>query len=74
MTLSEIKQLDRETVTPADIADLLGCDPQAIRVTARTKPELLGFPVVVVGHRTKIPRQAFIDFWEGRSGNKEKPI
>lgn len=72
MTLSEIKSLDRDAITPAEAAGVIGCDPNAIRVAARTKPELLGFPVVVVGHRTKIPRQAFIDFWEGRGTRETK--
>ena len=65
MTLSEIKQTDKLMLTPADVAPVLGCDPNGIRVTARTRPELLGFPVSVVGTRVKIPRIAFIKFIEG---------
>ena len=62
MTLEEIKRLDRETLTPAMVASVLNCDPNLIRVAARQNPALLGFPVVVVGHRTKIPRMAFLNF------------
>lgn len=56
MTLAEIAAYEREFLTPAEVAPLLGTDPQSIRVAARKNPERLGFPVVVIGSRTKIPR------------------
>ena len=65
MTLSEIKALDREYLTPAQIAPILGCDPQDIRVAARLRPDLLGFNVAVIGSRVKVPRLAFIKWVEG---------
>lgn len=60
MTLAEIKQTEKAMLTPADIAPVLGCDPNSIRLAARTCPELLGFPVTVVGNRTLIPRKSFL--------------
>ena len=60
MTLEEIKACDKPTLTPADIADVLSCDPQDIRVQAKTAPEKLGFNVVIIGSRVKIPRLAFL--------------
>lgn len=65
MTLDEIKKLDREFLIPQDIAPILHCDPHLIRIMARTKPKLLGFPVIVIGTRTKIPRVPFINFLQG---------
>lgn len=65
MTLSEIKQSDKDMLIPADIAQVLGCNPHQIRVAAHQRPELLGFPVIVVGTRVKIPRKPFIHFIEG---------
>lgn len=65
MTLSEIKQSDKDVLIPADVAPVIGCNPHQIRVTARQRPELLGFPVIVVGTRVKIPRKPFIQFIEG---------
>ena len=65
MTLQEIKALDREYLTPAQIAPILGCDPQDIRVAAHQRPDLLGFNVAVVGTRVKVPRLAFIKWVEG---------
>lgn len=60
MTLAEIKQTEKAMLTPADIAPVLGCDPNSIRLAARSCPALLGFPVTVVGNRTLIPRKSFL--------------
>ena len=62
MTLEEIKGSDAIFLKPTDIAHILECNPQFIRQAAREKPELLGFPVTVVGTRTKIPRKAFLAY------------
>lgn len=56
MTLEEIKGSKKQYLTPAEAAPLLGIDPQSLRVAARTAPQKLGFPVTVIGTRTKIPR------------------
>ena len=62
MTLDEIRNSTKEVLTPAEIAEVLGCDPQDIRVQARTAPERLGFPVIIIKSRTKIPRVPFLRF------------
>lgn len=62
MTLTEIKQTEKAMLTPADIAPVLGCDPNSIRRAARICQELLGFPVTVVGNRTLIPRKPFLQY------------
>ncbi len=62
MTLDEIKACDKPTLTPAEIAEVLQTDPQDIRLTAKRCPERLGFPVCVIGTRTKIPRIPFLQF------------
>lgn len=62
MTINEIKQSSKVMLLPADIAPVLGCDPQSIRVAAQTKPQLLGFPVCVLGRRVSIPRVPFLKF------------
>lgn len=66
MTLNEIRNLEREFLTPAQVAPLLGVDPQDIRVAAKQCPERLGFNVAVVGSRVKVPRRAFIRWLEGK--------
>ena len=66
MTLYEIKVLDKEYLTPAEVGKVLGCNPYAISVAARTEPEKLGFPVIRIGKRTKVPKAAFIRYMEGK--------
>ncbi len=69
MTLDEIRSSTKEVLTPADIAPVLGVDPQDIRWQARTAPERLGFNVSIIGTRTKIPRLGFLNWLEGRCVN-----
>lgn len=70
MTLDDIKAMTKEVITPDVAAKILGCDPHYIRVAARDCPETLGFPVVRVGKRTKIPRRPFLRFMEGGVGDE----
>lgn len=60
MTLDEIRTSDRIMLTAADIAPILGSDPQTIRQTAKDYPERIGYPFSFVGSRMKIPRLGFI--------------
>ena len=66
MTLDEIRNSTKEVLTPADIAGVLNADPQDIRVQARTAPEKLGFPVIIIKSRTKIPRLPFLRYMSGQ--------
>lgn len=60
MTIEEIIESDKAFLTPADVAPTLNCGPHTIRVFARECPEKLGFPVICMGTRTKIPRIPFL--------------
>ena len=62
MTLDEIRASDKTFLTPADVSGVLAADAQSIRLQAREFPEALGFPVICVGNRTKIPRKPFLRF------------
>lgn len=68
-TLKDIEAMTAEKLTPQQVADVIGANAQAIRIQARDNPERLGFPVIVVGHRVKIPRQAFLNFMRGTCQN-----
>lgn len=68
MTIQEIKASDKAFLIPADIAGLLGVDPHSIRITARDCPDRLGFPVVRIGNKTKIPRIPFLVFMGEEAG------
>lgn len=72
MTLNEIRSMTKETLPPGIVAEVLGCNPQTIRLTARMAPERLGFPTIVMGSRVLIPRQAFLQFMEGKK--KEEAV
>lgn len=61
-SIQDIIALDKDYLTPAEIAGVLGSDPQTIRVAARVDPQRLGFPVVVIGSRVKIPKAAFLRY------------
>lgn len=71
MTLDELKALDKPILVPKDVAPFMGCDPYSITLQARANPEKLGFPVCVIGTRTKIPKDAFIRWYEGMNTSKE---
>lgn len=63
MTIAEIKQSPSMWLTAAQIAEVLESDPADIRLQAKEDPSKLGFPVVVIGSRVKIPRRAFLAFF-----------
>lgn len=65
MTLNDIKAMKKECLSPAIVAQVIGCNPQYIRLQARENPDALGFPVSVQGTRTRIPRRAFVRWMEG---------
>lgn len=66
MTLEDIRAMDCDCITPAAAAQVLKCNPHWIRVAAHQDKSLLGFPVVVIRSRVKIPRLGFIRYMEGQ--------
>lgn len=65
-TLAEIEALPTEVLTCAQIAPVLGADPHTLHLQATDRPELLGFPVIVMGSRVKIPKRPFLAFMGSR--------
>ena len=65
MTLKELAALDVEMLTPAQVAAITGHNPQTIRVAARTRPESLPFPTLVMGNLVRIPKEAFLRWMRG---------
>ena len=65
MTIEDLKRMDKEILTPGDIAPVLECDPNVIRYQAEKDIKALGFPAAKIGTRVKIPRLAFIKWFEG---------
>ncbi|MBE6943831.1 MAG: hypothetical protein E7453_06175 [Ruminococcaceae bacterium] len=62
LTLQEIKNLDKAFLTPEQVSGVLGANPQTIRVTARQRPDLVGYEFTFVGNRMKIPKLPFLRF------------
>lgn len=62
MTLQEIQNMEKAFLTPDDVSGVLGSNPQTVRVTARQRPDLIGFEFTFVGNRMKIPRIPFLRF------------
>lgn len=62
MTIPEIKAYGEDTLTAAQIAPVVNADPNLIRGQAHENPAALGFPVIVMGTRVKIPRIPFLRF------------
>lgn len=65
MTLQDIERIPKEYLTAAQVAPVLGSDPQTIRMQARLRPDLLPFHVVCLGSRVKIPKEAFLRVMRG---------
>ena len=65
MTLQEIENSTKEVLTCADVAPVLQCNPATLHMQAIEQPWRLGFPVIVMGNRVKIPRKPFLNFMNG---------
>lgn len=65
----DLYNTDKKLLTPEEAAESLGCTPQILRMMARDpeKRKTLGFPVMAIGNRVKIPRAGLIRFLEGSS-------
>ncbi len=74
--LEELEKIDRDFLIPKDIAPILGVNPYTINVQAKQDVKRgvnsLGFPVIVIGTRVKIPKLPFIRFM--REGIIEKEM
>lgn len=55
-----IKASSAPILSPDDVAKVLCCDAQSIRVQASKDPSMLGFPVCRMGQTTMIPRRPFL--------------
>lgn len=65
MTLDEIENSTKEVLTCTDVAPVLKCNPSTLHMQAIEQPWRLGFPVIVMGSRVKIPRKPFLNFMNG---------
>ena len=66
MNIEDMKKMTKDMLTPNEVAAVLNCDPNAIRYQAKTDIKQLGFPATKVKSRVKIPRLAFIRWFENK--------
>lgn len=72
-TLQEIEACPKAILVPTDVAGYLGCEAYSINIAARTAPELLGFPISMMGSRVRIPKEGFLRWARGLpKENKEE--
>ena len=64
MTVNDLCNSEKEMLTPKDVKAVLNIDEQTLRIAARTNPQLLGFEVMTIGSRVRIPRRPFL-LWLG---------
>lgn len=57
---------ERTYYTPKEVGKILGCTPYSINIQAKRHKESLGFPVIMIGNRVKIPKLAFHNFMNGK--------
>lgn len=62
LTLTDIEGLDKEFLTAAEVAPVMGMDAQYLRSQAQSDRTKLGFPVIVIGSRVRIPKEGFLFF------------
>lgn len=71
MTLKEIQQSQKQTLIPADIAEIIGCSAMAISTQVkedkRNGTNSFPFPTIRIGTRTYIPRIPFLKVMGGVS-------
>lgn len=73
MTLNGMERLEREHISLAEAADVLGCDPQKLRDQLDLDDELpmemrkIRFPHCKIGNRRRIMRIGFIRWVRGET-------
>ncbi len=72
MTLTEIENLEKEYLTPVQVAPLLGVNPYTINKQFEEDKEALGFNVAKIGKNIRIPRIGFINFMKGETHGRKK--
>ena len=66
ITLDDIRHCNKDCLTVNEVACVLKCDPNIIRKQAKENIKQLGFPAAKIGTRIKIPRVAFLNWFDGK--------
>lgn len=71
VTLEDIDALDKEMLTPADVASYLGVSQYSINIALKRGKNPFPFPAFMIGTRVKIPKHAFVIAMKGIQKNEE---
>ena len=79
MTLDDLERLDKECLSPTEVACIIGCDPYNINLQVKADKangiNSFPFPTILLGTRVKIPRRAFIEAMKhGSNANACQPV
>lgn len=77
-----LQSIDREYLTPKEVAPILGVAPYTINVQAKEDKKRgtnsFGFPIMLIGSRVKIPKMPFIRYMTygsaGEEGGHKEPM
>lgn len=64
--LDALRISDKLFLTPVEVAPILGCRPHNINLQVKDDASKLGFPVSKIGVNVKIPRAAFLKWFDGQ--------
>ena len=68
MTIEEIRTSTAPMLTAYDVADILGSDPQTLRLMVKEDPDALRpLGPIRTGNRVKFPRERFLWWYYGES-------
>lgn len=70
MTLEDVRGMAEDVLTPAIVADVIGCSGFTLGRMAHEEPEKIPFPVFCVGRNTYIPRAGFVNWMDGKTKNE----
>lgn len=57
-----LQALDKPMLTCLDASRIMECDPYDLHMQADVDAAKLGFPVIIMGRRVKIPRASFLEY------------
>ena len=79
MSPDELLNMNSATISPSQAAPMIPCNPYSINLAARDPRyrSELGFPVILIGNRVRIPRIPFLKFLglipeEGKNNENKK--
>ena len=63
--LEDLEKTEGEVLSCEQVARVLQTKSRTVSKWAKERPEQLGFPVIVMGDRVKVPKAAFLRFMRG---------